>query len=190
MDLPQRVYIEGVGASRLHLFPLTEDAAIAGTQREITFRFLAEPNDVNFGGNVHGGAVMKWIDQAGYACAAGWAGTYCVTVYVGGIQFERPIRIGQLVEVHARIVMTGTTSMHVAVNVSARDTTEVMSQRTTHCLMVFVALDEQRQAVPVPAYVPATEEDREVSNYAQHIMQMRKSIETERRSFLQRYGRE
>jgi len=42
---------------------------------------------------------MKWIDQAGYACAAGWAGCYCVTVYVGGIQFERPIHIGQLVEV-------------------------------------------------------------------------------------------
>lgn len=163
---------------------------IAGTQREITFRFLAEPNDVNFGGNVHGGAVMKWIDQAGYACAAGWAGTYCVTVYVGGIQFERPIRIGQLVEVHAQIVLTGTTSMHVAVNVSARDTTAAQSQRTTHCLMVFVALDEQRQSVPVPAFLPGTNEERELSNYAQHIMQMRKSIEAERRSFLQRFGRD
>lgn len=145
---------------------------------------------MNFGGNVHGGAVMKWIDQAGYACAAGWAGAYCVTVYVGGIQFERPIRIGQLVEVHAQIVLTGTTSMHVAVNVSARDTTAAEAQRTTHCLMVFVALDEQRQPVQVPAFTPATSEERELSNYAQHIMQMRKAIETERRSFLQRSGRD
>ena len=61
---------------------------MSGTQREITFRFLAEPGDVNFGGQVHGGAVMKWIDQAGYACTVGWAGTYCVTAYVGGIQFD------------------------------------------------------------------------------------------------------
>jgi acyl-CoA hydrolase len=48
--------------------------------RSITLRFLAEPTDVNFGGKVHGGAVMKWIDQAGYACAVGWSGYYCVTV--------------------------------------------------------------------------------------------------------------
>lgn len=145
---------------------------------------------MNFGGNVHGGAVMKWIDQAGYACAAGWAGRYCVTVYVGGIQFERPIRIGQLVEVHAQIVLTGTTSMHVAVNVSARDTTATQAQRTTHCLMVFVALDGQGKSVPVPAFEPVTSEERELSNYARHIMQMRKAIETERRSFLQRFGRD
>ena len=39
--------------------------------RELTLQFLAEPSDVNFGGKVHGGMVMKWIDQAGYACAAG-----------------------------------------------------------------------------------------------------------------------
>jgi acyl-CoA hydrolase len=59
-------------------------------EREITLRFLAEPTDVNFGGKVHGGAVMKWIDQAGYACAVGWSGQYCVTVYVGGIRFHSP----------------------------------------------------------------------------------------------------
>ena len=56
-------------------------------QREITLRFLAEPTDINFGGQVHGGVAMKWIDQAGYTCAAGWSGQYCVTVYVGGIRF-------------------------------------------------------------------------------------------------------
>ncbi|MGN6511390.1 MAG: acyl-CoA thioesterase, partial [Chitinophaga sp.] len=47
----------------------------------VTLRFLAEPSDVNFGGKVHGGAVMKWIDQAGFTCAANWSGQYCVTVY-------------------------------------------------------------------------------------------------------------
>ena len=42
-------------------------------QRELNLRFLAEPTDVNYGGKVHGGMVMKWIDQAGYAAAVGWA---------------------------------------------------------------------------------------------------------------------
>jgi len=78
-------------------------------ERELTLRFLAEPTDVNFGGKVHGGAVMKWIDQAAYACAAGWSGHYCVTLYVGGIRFYKPVLIGTLVEVHAKIIYTGTT---------------------------------------------------------------------------------
>lgn len=157
-----------------------------GTQRELTFRFLAEPTDVNFGGNVHGGAVMKWIDQAGYACAASWAGRYCVTVYVGGIQFERPIHVGQIVEVRAQVVHTGSTSLHVAVDVAARDTTDAQSQRTTHCLMVFVAVDEQRNPVAVPPYTPRSDEELELSQYAQRMMGMRREIEEERRAFLAR----
>ncbi|MCX9610683.1 hotdog domain-containing protein, partial [Vibrio cholerae] len=59
-------------------------------KREITLRFLAEPGDVNFGGKVHGGAVMKWIDLAAYACAAAWSGKYCITAYAGGIRFVAP----------------------------------------------------------------------------------------------------
>ena len=47
---------------------------MSGQQRELTMRFLAEPTDVNYGGKVHGGEVMKWIDQAGYAAAVGWSG--------------------------------------------------------------------------------------------------------------------
>ena len=68
-------------------------------QRAVTLRFLAEPTDVNFGGKVHGGAAMKWIDQAAYACASAWSKNYCVTVYVGGIRFLAPIKIGDLVEI-------------------------------------------------------------------------------------------
>ncbi|QTG90291.1 acyl-CoA thioesterase, partial [Vibrio furnissii] len=68
-------------------------------KRDITLRFLAEPGDVNFGGKVHGGAVMKWIDLAAYACSAAWSGKYCITAYAGGIRFVAPIHVGNLVEV-------------------------------------------------------------------------------------------
>jgi uncharacterized protein (TIGR00369 family) len=95
---------------------------MADREREVTMRFLAEPTDINFGGKVHGGAVMKWIDQAGYTCAVGWSGQYCVTVYVGGIRFSKPVLIGNVVEAHARLVHTGRTrSMLVDVDVGASD---------------------------------------------------------------------
>ena len=86
----------------------------------ITLRFLAEPSTINFGGKVHGGTVMKWIDEAGYACATRWAKNYCVTVSVGNIRFERPIRIGDLVEVEARLAYTGKTSMNISAVVFPR----------------------------------------------------------------------
>jgi acyl-CoA hydrolase len=146
-------------------------------QREVVMRFLAEPGDVNFGGKVHGGAVMKWIDQAAYACAVGWSGQYCVTVYVGGIRFYKPILIGHLVEVTAKIIYTGNTSMHIAVDVRAGDPRHGRYGQTTHCIVVFVGTDDEGQPVPVPKWTPATDDDKTDEEYAKSLMELRKSIE-------------
>ena len=105
----------------------------------IVLRFLAEPSTVNFGGKVHGGTVMKWIDEAGYACATRWSKRYCVTVYVGGIRFHRPIMIGDLVE--AKLAYTGKTSMNISVEVRSGDTKGGHMATTTECLIVFVSVD-------------------------------------------------
>src|SRR3982751_4501894 len=112
-----------------------------GRDREVKFCFLTEPTDVNFGGKVHGGMVMKWIDQAGYAAAVGWSRCYCVTVAVGGIQFVQPILIGDLVTVRAKLIYTGSSSMHFAVDVIACDLKDRKERLATSCVIVFVALD-------------------------------------------------
>jgi acyl-CoA hydrolase len=122
----------------------------------IVLRFLAEPSTVNFGGKVHGGTVMKWIDEAGYACATSWAKRYCVTVYVGSIRFLRPIMIGDLVEVQARLAYTGTTSMNIAVEVRSGDMKNGEMQKNTECLIVFVSVDDEGRPMPVPAWTPET----------------------------------
>lgn len=146
---------------------------------ETTLRFLAEPTDMNFGGKVHGGAVMKWIDQAGYACAVGWSGHYCVTLYVGGIRFHKPILIGNMVEVRARIIYTGRTSMHVAVDVSAGDPRDGHFQETTHCIIIFVAMDDEGKSVEVTPWAPQTEEEAALERYAVRLMELRRTIEDE-----------
>lgn len=147
--------------------------------RDITLRFLAEPTDVNFGGKVHGGAVMKWIDQAGYACAVGWSGSYSVTVYIGGIRFYKPIFIGQIVEVNAMVVHTGTSSMHISVDVAATDPKTGTRKRTTRCLIVFVAVDAGGDTVTVPSWTPVTEADQRLEQYAIHMAELRKEQEAE-----------
>jgi acyl-CoA hydrolase len=125
----------------------------------IVLRFLAEPSTVNFGGKVHGGTVMKWIDEAGYACATAWAKRYCVTVYVGGIRFHRPIMIGDLVEVEARIAYTGKTSMNLSVEVRSGDVKTGALETTTECLIVFVSVDSHGRPTSVPVWTPSTPEE-------------------------------
>jgi acyl-CoA hydrolase len=101
-------------------------------EREITLRFLAEPADINFEGKVRGGAVTKWIDQARYACAVGWSGHYCVTVYVGVI--------------------------HNEVEVSAGDPKEAWLAKTRRCVIVLGALDDQGASAEIERWRPEKEE--------------------------------
>ena len=152
---------------------------MSGAQRELTFRFLAEPTDVNYGGKVHGGVVMKWIDQVGYAAAVGWSGRYSVTVAVGGIRFVAPIRTSDLVTVTAKLVYTGTSSMHFAIDVRARDPMQDGGDRLcTHCVIVFVALDGvEGKPTAVPAWRPEDPDDRRLAEYALKIMALSKDIE-------------
>jgi acyl-CoA hydrolase len=147
--------------------------------RSITLRFLAEPTDVNFGGKVHGGAVMRWIDQAGYTCAAGWSGTYCVTVYLGALHFLGPIRVGELVELRALVIRTGRTSLDIAIDVYAGDPKSRERRRTGHCVIVFVALDGEGRPTTVPAWTPASELDCALEAYALRLGELRRQMDGE-----------
>jgi len=153
-------------------------------QNQTTFQFISEPGDVNYGGNVHGGSVMKWIDQAGYACASSWSSSYCVTVYVGGIRFISPIKIGHIVKVEAEVIYPGRTSMHIAINVFSRNIKRRDFEKKTHCIIVFVAVDDEGEPVEVPKFTPQTEREKQMEQYAKKLMALRTNIEDEMKPFL------
>ncbi len=148
----------------------------SSTAPRATLRFLAAPTDVNWGGKTHGGTVMRWIDEAAFVCAAGWSRQNAIAAYSGGIRFYRPIMIGDIVEVEARLLHTGRSSMHVSVHVRSGDPKNPQMQLTTHCLTIFVALDEHGRPSPVPRWEPRTEEDRRLDTHAQHLMQLRSKL--------------
>ncbi|MGY8869347.1 MAG: acyl-CoA thioesterase [Pseudomonadales bacterium] len=149
---------------------------MAGQDRKITLRFLSEPADVNFGGKVHGGAVMKWIDLAAYACAAGWSGKYCITAYAGGIRFVKPIHVGNIVEVAAKVIYTGRSSMHIGIDVRAGDPKNTERHLTTHCIVIMVAVDDLGKPTDIPEWIPVTEHDIRLRDSALRLMDMRKRI--------------
>jgi 4-hydroxybenzoyl-CoA thioesterase len=161
---------------------LDEEYTDASAAPHTTLRFLAPTGVVNFGGKAHGGTVMRWIDEAAYACAVGWVGAqpladHAVGVYSGGIHFLAPVLIGELVEVHARIVLTGPHSMHVSTRVSTADPRDPERLTlTTQCLSVFVVPDETGVALPVPPWEPTLDEDVRLHDHVREIVALRETI--------------
>ena len=149
----------------------------AGRDDRITLRFMTTPADTAAGGrSIAAGSVMEWIDKAGYACAVGWSGAYCVTAYVGNVTHRRPIRPGSLVEVQARIVLTGRTSMHVVVTVSAAEVSTRSYRPATTCVLVFVAKDAEGRPTEVPVWEPASRSDHKLEGAAKDRMAARAEI--------------
>lgn len=143
-----------------------------GTAPRAVLRFLAAPTDVNWGGKTHGGTVMRWIDEAASVCAMQWTGEQCLAVYSGGIRFYRPIPIGNLVEVSARLLHTGRSSMHVSVHVRTADPMGGDMELTTHCLTVFAAVRDG-SSVPVPRWEPVSVEDHRLDEHAVELSALR-----------------
>lgn len=143
----------------------------------ITLRFLATPLDSTVGGDiVAAGSVLEWIDRAGYACAVGWAASYCVTAYVGNVNFARPIAAGDLIQAHARIIHTGRTSMQVLVVIEAADVETRVYEPATHCLLVFVAVDDEGRPREVPPWTPRTAEEVALHANAEGRLAARREI--------------
>ena len=150
----------------------------------VTLRFLAAPTDVLMAGSnsVHGGRVLQWIDKAAYACATGWSGQYCVTAYFGHIHFDRPIPSGHMVEVRSKIAYTGRTSMHIVNEVLSRDPRDGEFTRAADCLVIFVAMDENRKPTPVPVWEPTTDEEKRIMEAALSRVDLRRDIEASMRA--------
>lgn len=152
---------------------------------KISFQFISEPTDVNFGGKVHGGIVMKWIDQTAYTCARSWAETYCVTVYVGGIRFLKPISIGEVIKIDAYVIHTGNTSIHIAVDVYSRNFSQKAFEKKTHCVIVFVSVNEIGKPIPVKHWEPKSEKEIKLAEYARKLTSLREQINREMKPFFE-----
>ena len=154
-------------------------SAVAGGDDRITLRFMSVPGDTAAGGrSVAAGSVMEWIDKAGYACAVGWSGANCVTAYVGNVRHRRPIPPGSLIEVQARLVHTGRSSMHVVVTVSSADVSSRVYTPATTCILIFVAKDAEGRPTAVPEWRPRSRSDRKLAAAALERIPARTEIKT------------
>ncbi|WP_247728753.1 acyl-CoA thioesterase [Halovivax limisalsi] len=129
-------------------------------------RELVQPNHTNMHGKTHGGNVMKWMDEVGAMSAMRFAGESCVTARVEGMNFERPIQVGDSALVRAYVYDAGETSVRTRVTVEREDLRTGESEFTTESFFVFVAIDEDETPTAVPSLSVETEDGERLQSRA------------------------
>jgi len=122
----------------------------------VTLSQLMHPEHANFRGDVHGGWIMKMVDEAGALAAMRHSQCRVVTVAIDQMTFHEPIRIGDLVMLNAELTYVGRTSMEARVEVIAEDPVTGVQSHTNTAYLVYVALDDNRKPRQVPELLVET----------------------------------
>ena len=124
-------------------------------RHQFSMTVLMTPDMANFSGNVHGGIILKWLDQVAYSCASRYAGHYVVTLSVDQVLFKEAIHVGELVTFWASINLVGTSSMEVGIKVIAENIRTQVRRHTNSCYFTMVAVNDEGRPVPVPPLQPS-----------------------------------
>ena len=127
----------------------------------VTLSQLMHPEHANLLGNVHGGWIMKLVDEAGALACMRHAQKKVVTVAIDSMTFRQPIKIGDLVVLNAEVTYTGRTSMEAMVRVIAENPVTGEQTHTNTAYLVYVALDNKGRPTTVPALITKTEEEKQ-----------------------------
>ena len=129
-------------------------------ESRISIAQLMQPEYANNLGNVHGGHIMKLVDECGALACMRHAHKRVVTVQVDSMTFRQPIRIGDLVTLSAEVTFTGRTSMEAQVHVEAENMITGVKTYTNNAYLVYVALDEHGVPVEIPQIIAETEDEK------------------------------
>jgi len=127
----------------------------------ISIAQLMHPEHANILGHVHGGWIMKLVDEAGALACMRHAQKKVVTVAVDSLVFREPIKIGDLVILNAEVTYTGSTSMEAEVQVTAENPITGERTHTNTAYLVYVGLDDNGRPTPIPALITESDEERQ-----------------------------
>ncbi|RTL13633.1 MAG: acyl-CoA thioesterase [Flavobacteriaceae bacterium] len=120
---------------------------------KITLSELMLPSHSNFSGKIHGGYLLKLMDQIAFACASKYSGCYCVTASVDTVDFLNPVDVGELVTLKASVNYVGNTSIVVGIRVTSEHIQTGIKKHCNSSYFTMVAKDEKGQNVQVPKLI-------------------------------------
>jgi acyl-CoA hydrolase len=144
-------------------------------EKSLTMTVLMTPDMANFSGHVHGGSLLKLLDQVAYACSAKYCKQYVVTAALDQVFFKQQVNVGELVTFYAHVNYVGHSSMEIGVKVVAENLRTHSKRHTTSCYFTMVAMDEDGKPTEVPRLQLDT--DIEKQHYAE--AELRKQLRQE-----------
>lgn len=129
-------------------------------ESRVILSHLMLPEDTNPAGNVHGGVIMKYIDNAAGVVAVRHARKLCVTASVDRLDFYNPVFIGNLLIIKASLNLVGSTSAEVGVRVEAEDILTGKVRHVVSAYLTFVALDEHMKPAAMPRLILENDEEK------------------------------
>src|SRR5512135_1321293 len=127
---------------------------------QVTLSQQMMPSDANPLGNIHGGYIMKLVDEAGGLAAMRHARRPVVTVAVDSMSFLSPVKVGHLLTLRSAVNWIGKTSIEVGVRVEAENPITGEITHTNSAFAVYVALDDNGRPCPVPPLIVETEDEK------------------------------
>lgn len=143
---------------------LSEERASDGrtvSDSQVVMARSMQPPDANVWGNVHGGAILRMVDEAGGAVAIRHSRRRCVTVAIDSMTFKQPVYIGDLLTITACLTYVGRTSMEVEARIEAENMLTGEIRHAGTCYLVYVALDDAGRPAPVPPLLLHTDQERQ-----------------------------
>jgi len=132
------------------------------------------PNDTNPLGNLMGGNLMRWMDIAGGICAGKHCEAHVVTASVDHVSFKKPILVGDVITLKAKVTRAFNTSVEIFVEVSAEDIKGGNSRASNHAYFTFVAVDdEEKKPTKVPELIPISQEEQDLFESASRRREIR-----------------
>ncbi|MDO9212526.1 MAG: acyl-CoA thioesterase [Methylococcales bacterium] len=129
-------------------------------EKSLTMSVLMTPDMANFSGHVHGGSLLKLLDQVAYSCAAKYCKQYVVTAALDQVFFKQQVNVGELVTFYAHVNYVGHSSMEVGVKVVAENLRTDDKRHTTSCYFTMVAMDDTGKPTPVPRLEVETDDEK------------------------------
>jgi acyl-CoA hydrolase len=130
------------------------------SQSRVQLHQMMLPEHANAYGNVHGGEIVKTVDEAGGIAAMRHAQRPCVTIAIDEMSFVSPVQVGHLLSCDASINWVGRTSLEVGVKVHAENPITGEVTHTNSAYLVYVAIDDAGKPTEVPPLILETDEDR------------------------------
>jgi uncharacterized protein (TIGR00369 family) len=130
---------------------------------EISLNQLMLPEHANALGNVHGGVIMKMVDEAGAIVAMRHAQRPCVTIAIDSMTFKQPVHVGQLMVCQARVTYVGKSSIEVQILVHAENLLTREVTHTNSAYAVYVSLGPDGRSTAAPSLLLETDEDKRLS---------------------------